>query len=92
LFCFDHAVAWDSSRTGPANTPHATVGSLLKATLGDLRRLNKATFGPGEGLVCDDYFLLTIFRGFAVWRHVLCRIIKLLIKQKNSLKIRKTGT
>jgi hypothetical protein len=32
LFCFDHAVAWDSSRTGPANIPHATVGSLLKVT------------------------------------------------------------
>jgi hypothetical protein len=30
LFCFDHTVAWDSSRTGPANIPHATVGSLLK--------------------------------------------------------------
>jgi hypothetical protein len=32
LFCFDHAVAWDGSRTGPANIPHATdstVGSLL---------------------------------------------------------------
>jgi hypothetical protein len=33
LFCFDHAVAWDSSRTGPANIPHATVGSLLKIIL-----------------------------------------------------------
>jgi hypothetical protein len=30
LFCFDHAIAWDSSRTGPANIPRATVGSLLK--------------------------------------------------------------
>ena len=25
LFCFDYAVAWDSSRTGPANIPHATA-------------------------------------------------------------------
>jgi hypothetical protein len=26
-FCYDHAVAWDSPRTDPANIPHATVGS-----------------------------------------------------------------
>jgi hypothetical protein len=30
--CFDHAVAWDSPCTGPANIPHATVGSLLSST------------------------------------------------------------
>ena len=42
LFCFDHAVAWDSSRTGPANIPHATVGSLLKC--GKMRQNVKIKF------------------------------------------------
>jgi hypothetical protein len=41
LFCVDHAVAWDSSRTGPANFPHATVGSLLKTSKVSVQILDK---------------------------------------------------
>jgi hypothetical protein len=53
LFCFDHAVAWDSSRNGPANIPHATVGSHLKVRFWDYLLANFLTFHRAASEVCS---------------------------------------